>query len=159
IVVWANSEVAGRTQWRLISARCRFGKTLFEIEEHSPSGPRRLIGRLGKREHAEHLYQALWRLRAAGFAPPGRYIVPEPIAFVPERNFVLQEKLEGETASQLFSTPSTKRLAAERSAEWLAALHASCIRAPTSMPDKQAVLKWTDDLTMALPRESVRLAE
>src|SRR5215831_7732652 len=77
IVVWANSEVAGRTQWRLISARCRFGKTLFEIEEHSPSGPRRLIGRLGKREHAEHLYQALWRLRAAGFAPPGRYIVPD----------------------------------------------------------------------------------
>src|SRR5215475_7874068 len=105
IVVWAHSQVAARTQWRLISARRGFGKALFEIEEHTASGPRRLIGRLGKREHAENLYQALWRLRAAGFAPPGRYIVPEPIAFVPERNFVLQEKLEGEIASQLFIAP------------------------------------------------------
>jgi aminoglycoside phosphotransferase (APT) family kinase protein len=159
IVAWAQSRLPGSTPWRLISARRGFGKTLFEIEEHTPSGPRRLIGRLGKPEGTEILYRALRTLHAAGFAPPGRYVVPEPIAFVVERNFVLQEKLRGEPASDLFKAPSTIRLAVEKSAEWLAALHSSEVPGPNSSPNKQAVLKWTNDLSAVVPRESVRLGE
>src|SRR5215204_2295017 len=69
--------------WRLISARRKFGKTLFEIEEESPAGPVRLIGKFGKRERTETLCYALAALRNAGFAPPARCTVPELIACVP----------------------------------------------------------------------------
>jgi len=143
----------------LISARRGFGKTLFEIEEDTASGPRRLIGRIGKPEGAEILYRALRTLHAAGFAPPAPYVVPQPIAFIAERNFVLQEKLRGQPASELFNAPSTIRLAAEKSAEWLAAVHSSEVPGPTSSPSKQAVLKWTNDLSAVVPRESAHLGE
>ena len=85
----------GDRPWSLISARTKLGRVLFEIEEETTWGPRRLIGKLGKRERAVNLYQTLLSLRDAGFRPPARITVPEPVACLPERGLVLQEKVAG----------------------------------------------------------------
>ena len=74
ILEWAKQQTDSNREsdWRLISARRRFGKILFEIEETTTAGPRRLIGKLGKAERATTLFDTLVLLRSAGFEPPAR---------------------------------------------------------------------------------------
>jgi len=133
---------------RLISARQKFGKTLFEIEEDTAAGPRRLIGKLGRTDRAEVLHKALCELRNDGFRPPARFTVSEPVAFVREHGFVLQEKVPGPQATRLIlASGESGRTAAVDSARWLAALHSSNLSASSDSFDAHQVLRWAQALT------------
>src|SRR6476660_3557167 len=121
----------GDCPWSLISARTKLGRVLFEIEEETSFGPRRLIGKLGKPERAASLYRTLISLRDAGFMPPARLTVPEPVACLPERGLVLQEKVPGRHASDLLLESSFRAtFAAADCGRWLAALHQCDVPAP-----------------------------
>jgi aminoglycoside phosphotransferase (APT) family kinase protein len=157
LLQWSRLHLDGRPPWRLISARRKFGRVLLEIEEDAPSGPRRLIGKFADYGRAATLYQTLRSLRDAGFAPPERYTVPEPVAFVGERGFVLQEKVPGEQAAQLLTKEDTGRSAAVDSANWLAALRYCRLQAPSSGSQPQPVLDWVNDLVSTQPSEAGRI--
>ncbi len=160
LLSWARSRVPGRPPWRLISARRKLGRVLFEIEEQNPSGGRRLIGKFGNSERAATLFRTLSALRDAGFAPPALYTVPEPIAFVHERGFVLQEKVPGDqVADLLIKSADDARQAAVHAAIWLSRLHGCSVPAAPSTLDVEAVHKWASDLATALPDEAGRIAE
>ena len=162
VLQWARERLMlnGTPSWRLISARRRFGKTLFEIEEITPAGPRRLIGKLGKTERAETLHNTLKLLRAAGFRPPGKFIVPEPVAHSSERGFVLQETVSGVQVSDLMlESRERSRAVATESAKWLAYLHACSIRAPAAPSAGDGLLEWTRDLAGVVPNSAARLHE
>lgn len=159
---WAREQLGlNETRpWRLISARTKIGKTLFEIEDQTPDGPRRLIGKLGNPARAEVLDRTLRSLRAAGFQPPARFTVPEPVACIAERGFVLQEKVPGEQANELILRSSGRgRFAAADCARWLAALHQCEIAAPTALTDSSMISHWTTELTVEQPAELGRFSK
>jgi len=144
--------------WRLISARRKLGRTLFEIEERTRSGTRRLIGKCGNPERAWVLYETLNTLRDHGWRPPARYTVPEPVALIPERGLIIQERVWGEQAgSLLLKDGKESRLGAASAASWLAALHHCGLSAPLAPPDTDAVSKWATDLVFAVPAEARRI--
>jgi hypothetical protein len=148
VLRWAREHLGldGRCTWRLISARRRFGKTLFEIEEKRNGETRRLIGKVCGRERAEHLYKTLVLLRNAGFHPPARFTVPAAIALIAERGFVLQEKAPGQPASDLLGESG-----ATDSALWLAALHRTGMSAPGYIDPSGVVASWAEELANAEP--------
>ncbi|PYS50170.1 MAG: hypothetical protein DMG13_21620 [Acidobacteria bacterium] len=145
------------TEWRLISARRKLGKILFEIEEDTPSGSRRLIGKFGSPERATRLYRALKLLRETGFAPPNRCTVPEPVAFVADRGFVLQEKVPGEHALPLLIGSHESIPAASACADWLRNLHYCRVPAETSAPNPRLISTWAAELIAAEQSESTRI--
>jgi Phosphotransferase enzyme family len=148
----------GSNPWSLISARTKLGRVLFEIEEGTPLGPRRLIGKLGRPERAIHLYQTLISLRASGFKPPARLTVPEPVACLPEKGFVLLEKVPGRQASDLLLENSARAtFAAAECGRWLAALHQCDVTPPSSSINFDAVSQWPIDLTEAVPAHAEQL--
>jgi aminoglycoside phosphotransferase (APT) family kinase protein len=83
--------------------------------------------------------------------------VPEPVAFLPERGFVLQEKVPGRQASDLLHNPTRGCFAAADCARWLAALHQSGVPAAPSDIDRAAVSQWARELCDVLPDERDRL--
>ena len=85
-------------EWRMISARRKMGRTLFEIEERSGQKVRRIVGKICRHEKAKVLYQALRGLWMSGWRPPDKYTVSEPVAYFPERCLILQEKAPGRPA-------------------------------------------------------------
>ena len=164
ILAWARRRLAlnSRRPWRLISARRRFGKKFFEVEEETPAGKRRLIGKFGKTERTQTLYETLQLLRNNGFRPPSMFVVPEPIAHFAEKGFLLQEKASGVQASDLMwkitSGPSlVASWAAARSAMWLAALHRCGVRAPSAALSRDALSEWAKGLAAAVPAETRRI--
>jgi aminoglycoside phosphotransferase (APT) family kinase protein len=160
LLTWAQAKLPEHPEWRLISARRKLGRTLFEIEEDTPSGPSRLIGKSGNSERAATLFKTLAALRQAGFAPPALHTVPKPVAFIAERGFVLQEKIPGDQVARLIVTgDDVARSAANRAAAWLARLHGCSVPATPSKPDVTAVSTWARDLAEALPNEAVRVLE
>ena len=162
VLRWACEELPakGIGHWRLISARKKLGRTLLEIEEETPSGPRRLIGKLGRQERAETLYNTLVRLRESGFRPPALLTVPEPIAYIPDRGFVLQEKVPGRQAGDLILQGSQPgRSAAADSAIWLAALHSCHLSPAYGSNDSQAVAQWIAELQTELQPQALRIGK
>jgi aminoglycoside phosphotransferase (APT) family kinase protein len=149
LLSWARDRlgVDGTCKWRLISARRKLGRILFEIEEQAPSRTRRLIGKFGKSERADRLYRTLQALRDAGFAPPNLYTVPEPVGFVADRGFVLQEKVPGSPALHLLMGNNDESISAARAcAGWLRNLHQAGVPAPISKPNLESVHEWAADL-------------
>jgi hypothetical protein len=150
----------GDCPWSLISARTKLGRVLFEIEEETSFGPRRLIGKLGKPERAATLYRTLISLRDAGFTPPARLTVPEPVACLPERGLVLQEKVPGRHASDLLLESSFRAtFAAADCGRWLAALHQCDMPAPTVSIETDALATWVAELAQALPDREKEIHE
>lgn len=158
LLTWARErlEVNGSRPWRLLSARHKMGKILFEIEELAPSGPRRLIGKCGKSERAETLNRALTDLWRAGFRPPHRHTVTESVACLPERGFILQERAPGRQALDLM-LHSPELPAAENCAEWLAELHRAPVHAAAGFNDPAQVGAWARELAVALPESSQQI--
>jgi len=159
-IEWTRVQMGldGNRPWRLISARKKLGRTLFEVEEETANGTKRFIGKLGRPERAETLYRTLTLLRAAGFQPPSRMTVPEPIAWIPERGFVLQEKVPGRQASEiLLGSPGRACFAAADCARWLGALHDCDVPAPAAALDSQIVSVWVRELAEAQPAEAGRI--
>jgi aminoglycoside phosphotransferase (APT) family kinase protein len=142
----------GDRPWSLISARTKLGRVLFEIEEETSLGPRRLIGKLGQTERAVTLYQTLTALREAGFKPPSRMTVPEPVACIPQKGVVLQEKVAGRHASDLLVENSGRAsFAAADCGRWLAALHQCDVAARPIPVDCGPVTQWTRELIEVVP--------
>lgn len=162
LLAWARGRLGlnGNRSWRLLGAQNKLGKSLFEIEERTSSGTRRLIGKRGRNERAETLHAALTALWNAGFRPPSRCTVTESVACLPERGFILQEKAPGQQALDLIlHHPEQAGAAARDSAEWLAALHRAPVRAPAGLNDPKDVGVLARELTEHLPGEAKRIAK
>ena len=159
VFTWARNQLGRAARsWRLITARRKLGRTLFEIEEETASGRRGLIGKLGHPEREATLYHTLIAVRDAGFRPPAKFTVPEPVAFIPERGFVLQEKAPGNSSWELLAGGGgAEQSAAMNCAEWLARLHRCPVTAKQDNIENEAVLRWASGLQSAEPREAPRI--
>lgn len=91
------------------------------IKLQTPSGQRDLIGKVYPVDRSD-VYQAMTRISRSGFGPEDDFSIPKPVAFIPELHLLLQERVEGKSATEfLFKSVSSKRFeVAEKSAQWLA---------------------------------------
>jgi aminoglycoside phosphotransferase (APT) family kinase protein len=72
------------------------------------------------------LFQTMEGIQQAGFGPRDEFSIPQPLAYLASLRFLLQEKVEGPSAGDIFKTgdEQSRVAAAERCARWLARFHA-----------------------------------
>ena len=110
----------------------------FEIVVRTESGLHPLIGKVYAAD-SEHVYRAMDKLRDAGFTREAETSIPQPIAYVPLLNLLLQEKVTGLAAKKIFGYGGQRlrAVAAERCARWLAQFHSlSPLSGPVRSVDK-----------------------
>ena len=92
----------------------------LEIVLRTQSGCHRLIGKVYATDH-QNVYQVMERLRQAGFDPDAEFSIPLPLAYFPSLRLLLQERVEGMSAKEIFEHGDERQCAAvaERSARWL----------------------------------------
>src|SRR2546422_5526233 len=83
-----------------------------------PAERRRLLGKLYREDQGAAVYQTLGELRHHGFGA-GRFIVPQPVAYVPEYRLLLLTWAEGELLRSVFLARSDAAQEIAGAAEWL----------------------------------------
>jgi hypothetical protein len=142
--------------WRLVSSRAKLNKTLFEVEETADSQVRHLVGKVAKSEKSKTAYQILRSLWDAGLRPPSQHCVPEPIAYLPERSLLLQERAAGTQLFEKIKSHTATAADAARAAEWVLALQE--LRFPGLQPGSIGDFERTrNELSLALPGLTRRL--
>ncbi len=112
----------------------------FEIAVRTATGSDALIGKVYASDRAD-VYRVMEELRRGGFGPEDEFSIPEPLAYIPELRLLLQERVHGPRAKEIFLTADERGRAeaAVRSARWLARFHAV---APRSGP----IVELTDQM-------------
>ncbi len=126
----------------------------LEIGLRAQSGWHFLIGKIYHNDRLD-VFQAMEGIQQAGFGPKEEFSIPHPLAYLPSLRFLLQEKVEGPVAREVFKTGDerVRAAAAERCALWLARFHAL---APKAGP----VLRSSDYITSkTMRRYSLKIAK
>src|SRR5438309_3368841 len=102
----------------------------FEIVLGTTTGFHSLIGKVYTKDRLD-VYEAMERIRRAGFGEGQEFSIPRPHGYLPELHLLLQEKVEGTGAKEIFLKASDRdrAVAAERCARWLARFHATAPKA------------------------------
>jgi|ERR1043166_1431994 hypothetical protein len=97
----------------------------MEITLRTTSGAHALIAKAFASDGLD-IYQAMKRISRAGFGPEAEFSIPQALDFLPALHLLLQEKVEGPRAEELFLTGQEREctFVAECSARWLARFHA-----------------------------------
>ena len=118
-----------------------------EIALQTADGWREFVGKVYAEDRPD-VYQAMQRICQAGFGPQAEFSIPEPLAYVPALRLLVQEKIEGPRAKDIYLTGTDREraAAAELSALWVARFHAKGPRlSPVSHPNHQEALwrQWS----------------
>jgi aminoglycoside phosphotransferase (APT) family kinase protein len=146
--------------------RHKRGRCTFEIAWPGADGWRAVIGKAYATDRAD-VYRTMETIRAAGFGPDDAFSIPEPLGYVPELHVLLQEKVHGPRAKQVFLTGSERDRtdAAERAGRWLARFQATAPLLGEADPAEdllQSAQQWSRDLTAVggpLADKAARLGE
>jgi aminoglycoside phosphotransferase (APT) family kinase protein len=84
-----------------------------------------LIGKVHCEDRSD-VFRAMKGIQHAGFGAQDEFSIPQPLAYLPSVHLLLQEKLEGLVAKEVFKTGDerSRTAAAERCALWLARFQA-----------------------------------
>jgi aminoglycoside phosphotransferase (APT) family kinase protein len=110
----------------------RASRCTVEITLDTATGKRELVGKVYAKDRSD-VYRAMQQISGVGFGPDAEFSIPQPLAFLPELNLLLQEKVAGPLVTDilLHGSKAERAQAAEQCASWLARFHA---QAPTSGP-------------------------
>lgn len=123
----AIEAVEVRVLRHVLGRRCT-----LEIGLRTESNWHFLIAKVYRKDHSD-VFEAMKQIQQAGFGPHEPFSIPEPLAYLPSLHLLLQEKVEGQGADEIFRAgdDASRAAAAERSARWLARFHT---RAPRTGP-------------------------
>lgn len=143
--------------WRVVSSYLKLTKSLFEVEENG----RRLIGKVSRSERAADTHNRMRILWNAGFRPPSKCRIPEPIAWLPERHLLLQERAAGRQLLEILKdNPEQASSEVLHAAEWLRALRSRSFPELPQAPSLAPVLeRCRRDLTDTIPALAVRFTK
>ena len=87
-------------------------------------GHHEVVGKVYAEDRAD-VYRAMEEISRAGFGPEKEFSIPQPLAYVPELHLLLQEKVTGQSVTEIFIKGGERECvaAAERCARWLAHFH------------------------------------
>ncbi len=105
----------------------------LEIGMRAEHGWHFVIGKVYHNDRPD-VFHAMEAIRQAGFGAQDEFSIPQPLAYLAALRLLVQEKVEGPLAKDIFKTgdEGSHAAAAERCARWLARFHA---RAPKAGPD------------------------
>lgn len=162
LMTWARERLGlGEDRpWRLISARTKLRKILFEVEEDGPAGPSRLVGKVSHSERSRKTYEWLSRVWQAGFQAPSSYRVTQPIAYLEERRLLLQSKAQGaQLLDRIREDDRDLPAMISRAAGWLAELHGTAIAADEFSGEPLIVERCAAELRSELPADAERIEQ
>jgi len=92
----------------------------FEITVTTDTGWHNFIGKVYSQE-SFNVFDAMRKIWRVGLDKDSEFAVPEPLAYVPELRLLLQEKVTGKHAKEVFlaGSPEERAEAAERCGRWL----------------------------------------
>ena len=123
----AVEEVRVRVLRHYVHQRCT-----LDIGLRTGNGWHFLIGKVYRKDRLE-VFRVMEEIQQAGFGPRDEFSIPRPVAYLPALRLLLQEKVEGPVAEEIFETGDerSRAAAAERCARWLARFH---VHAPKAGP-------------------------
>jgi len=126
-------------------------RCVVEITLPTTEGSLTLIGKVYAKDRSD-VYQLMKDLTGAGFDSYHELSIPRPITYLPALQLLLQERVEGRPATELFfsDSESERTQAADRCARWLARFHAVAPRMGPSFPLDDHVLsieRWVRRLS------------
>ena len=130
-----NGQAHEEVQVRVLRHHARQRCTL-EIGLRTAMGWHFMIGKVYQVDCPE-LFQAMEGIQQAGFGPQDEFSIPQPLAYLSSLRCLVQEKVEGPSAGDIFKTgdEQSRVAAAERCARWLARFHSVGPKAgPVSYP-------------------------
>ena len=122
-------------------------------ENGAPGEQRRLLAKLYREDQEVTVYHTLWELRRHGLGA-GRFLVPEPVACVPECHLLLMTWAEGELLRSLLVSGANAAREISGAAEWLLSLHgcgASTGRRYSFSDHLRTLASWKELLTEVYP--------
>jgi hypothetical protein len=116
----AIEEVQVRVLRHHMRQRCT-----VEIRLRAENGWHFLIGKVYHNDRPDVLH-AMEGIQKAGFGPQDEFSIPQPLAYLSSLRCLIQEKVEGPLAKEIFKSGDERSRAAsaERCARWLARFHA-----------------------------------
>jgi aminoglycoside phosphotransferase (APT) family kinase protein len=95
-----------------------------DITLQTTTGKHELIGKVYAEDRSD-VYRAMKQISKSGFGPEAEFSIPQPFAYLPELNLLIQEKVQGPLATEIFLTGIERERirAAERCGRWLAHFH------------------------------------
>lgn len=107
----------------------RGSRCTMDITLETTTGKHELIGKLYAEDRSD-VYRAMKQISKAGFGPEAEFSIPQPFAYLSELNLLLQEKVQGPLATEIFSNgnENEQARAAERCAHWLAHFHNQALK-------------------------------
>jgi aminoglycoside phosphotransferase (APT) family kinase protein len=126
----------------------RASRCTVDITLQTTTGKHEVIGKVYAKDRSD-VYRAMKQISQSGFGPEEEFSIPQPFAFVPQLNLLLQEKVHGPLATEIFLTGSDGERAttAERSARWLAHFHAyGPLSGPAFFLTSNLMEGWVDRL-------------
>jgi aminoglycoside phosphotransferase (APT) family kinase protein len=130
----------------------------LELGLRTANGWRLLIGKVHAEDRSD-VFRAMTGIRNAGFGPQDEFSIPQPVAYVSSLRLLLQEKLEGVAAKDVFKTGDQQSCAAaaERCALWLARFQALSPKAGPVF-DAESCLSAADGRTRRIAKLGGRSA-
>jgi len=116
----AVEEVRTRVLKHYFGRRCT-----LDIGLRTAKGWHFLIGKVYRKDRS-NVFETMERIQQVGFGPQDEFSIPQPIAYLPSLRLLLQEKVEGPLADEIFEAgdEQSRAAAAERCGLWLARFHA-----------------------------------
>lgn len=108
----------------------------LEIRLRTAAGWHSLIAKIYRKNRSD-IFQAMQGIQQSGFGPKDDFSIPQPVAYLSSLRCLVQEKVEGTPADEIFRTgdEQSRTAAAERCALWLARFHALAPKVgPISQP-------------------------
>jgi aminoglycoside phosphotransferase (APT) family kinase protein len=120
-----NGDAVKEVQVRRVLKHHVGQRCTLEIALRTERGWQLLIAKIYRRNHS-HVFQTMERIRESGFGTQDEFSIPQPLAYVCTLQCLLQEKVEGTPAEEIFKTGDelNRAAAAKRCALWLARFHA-----------------------------------
>jgi aminoglycoside phosphotransferase (APT) family kinase protein len=129
------SQTKGLREVQVRPFRHHAGKRcVVEVTGRTTQGSLSWIGKVYAKDRSD-VYRLMEEVSRAGFGSSEEFSIPQPTAYIPEWQLLLQEKVEGRPATELFLSgeESERTAAAERCARWLAKFHAIALRVGPSL--------------------------
>jgi hypothetical protein len=105
----------------------------YEHAERTESVLKIVIGKAYYRGDGAGTFELMRRLWANGFSSENRLCIPEPIAWIPAKQLLLQGKASGRPLYDHLPTPEDGITRARNAGRWLAKLHSTDV-GPASVP-------------------------
>jgi aminoglycoside phosphotransferase (APT) family kinase protein len=115
----------------------------LDMSLQTTTGRYGLIGKVYADDRSD-IYRAMKHICQSGFGPEAEFSIPEPVTYLPAIRLLLQEKVQGPLAKEIFlkGDDRSRTRAAEACAQWLARYHAIDFRVERVFALNDQIVLW-----------------